>query len=79
MAQQRNLKDVLSRIIKEIPEEDKLSNDLKSFLGNLGFKSPEVINSSWGEVQTKIYLRCPDLKNAPGWYITVLEIWSGKI
>ena len=47
MAQQRNLKDVLTRIIKEIPEEDKLSNDLKSFLGNLGnleFMAPEVIN-----------------------------------
>jgi hypothetical protein len=82
MAQQRSLKDVLNRIIKVIPEEDKLSNDLKSFLGNLGdlgFKSPEVINSFWREGQTKIYLRCPDLKYAPSWYITVLEIWSGKI
>ncbi len=82
MAQQRSLKDVLTRIIKEIPKEDKLSNDLKSFLGNLGdlgFKAPEVINSYWEEGQYKIYLRCTDLNNAPSWYFTVLEIWSGKI
>ena len=82
MAQQRNLKDVLTRIIKEIPEEDKLSNDLKSFLGNLGnleFMAPEVINLLWIKGEDKIYLRCPDLKYAPSWYITVLEIWSGKI
>jgi len=79
MTQKRNLKDVLGRIINVIPEEDKLSNDLKSFLGDLEFKSPEVINFFWREGETKIYLRCPDLNNAPSWYITVLEIWSGKI
>jgi hypothetical protein len=81
MAQQRSLKDVLNRIIKVIPEEDKLSNDLNSFLGNLGdlgFKSPEVINYFWEQGQTKIFSRYSDLNNAPSWYITVLEIWSGK-
>ena len=82
MTQPRNIKDVLGRIINVIPKEDKLSNDLKSFLsklGDLGFKPPEVINLFWREGQKIIYLRCPDLKNAPSWYITVLEIWSGKI
>lgn len=82
MTQPRNIKDVLDKIIKVIPNEDKLSNDLKSFLGNIGdigFKSPEVINLFWIKGQEIIYLRCPDLKNAPSWYITVLEIWSGKI
>ena len=81
MTQPRNIKEVLGRIIDVIPEGDKLSNDLKSFLsnlGDLGFKSPEMINYYWKQGQTKIFSRYSDLKNAPSWYITALEIWSGR-
>ena len=78
-AKPRDLRTVLNRIIQEIPEEGvNLSDNLKLILSKLGFKAPEMIQFVWIEAQNEIFSTFPKIDRAPGWYIRVLEIWSGK-
>ena len=78
----RSLTDVVQKIMVHIPQGDHLRETIDSIISNTPYMAPEAraaLTTQWGDIENAIYYRCPDLKNAPEWYMNVLKIWANKM
>jgi hypothetical protein len=78
----RSLTDVVQKIMVQIPQGDPLREKIDSILSQTPYMAPEVraaFTTQWDDIENVIYYRCPDLTNAPEWYMNVLKIWANKM
>lgn len=81
MGIKRNLGEVLSLMIAEIPKEHEFRFKLEKMLNSVNYTAPEHIVGRWAETQAIIseeFKSHTSTSTLSEWEVAVMEIWLNK-
>jgi hypothetical protein len=77
---QRDLIDLITKILTHVPENDILKTKLNKMLENYLYTPPENQKNAWDNVHNLIIERFNkiDVLDLPDWGISIFTIWYNK-
>jgi hypothetical protein len=75
----RNIRDVIQQILELIPESFSYTRErLNKISRDAGFRAPEVMYESWGEIAETLQAMSDGEKPTKEWQIRICEIITTK-